>query len=44
MIAHCIRCGILDELVDCIGPDGELLARICEPCAKEYLFSGLDEL
>ena len=44
MIAHCIRCGTQGELVEVIGPDDELLARICEQCVKEYLDSGLDEL
>jgi len=42
---HCERCQKEDwDLVTCIGPEGELLARICEDCAKEYIFSGLDEL
>jgi len=43
--AHCDRCQIyIWDLVSCIGPDGELLGRICEDCAKEYLASGLDDL
>jgi len=42
---HCDRCQIyIWDLVSCIGPEGELLGRICEDCAKEYLASGLDEL
>jgi hypothetical protein len=42
---HCDRCQIyIWDLVSCIGPDGELLGRICEDCAKEYLASGLDDL
>jgi len=43
MMDYCERCGWHDELVSCIGPDNELLARICEECAKEYIYSGLDE-
>jgi len=39
----CERCQKFDELVACIGPDGALLAMICEDCAKEYIYSGLDE-
>jgi hypothetical protein len=39
----CERCQRFDELVACIGPDGALLAMICEDCAKEYIYSGLDE-
>jgi len=41
---YCERCQLYDELVACIGPDGALLAMICEDCAKEYLASGLDDL
>jgi len=40
----CERCQRFDELVACIGPDGALLAMICEDCAKEYIYSGLDEV
>jgi hypothetical protein len=39
----CVRCQRFDVLVACIGPDGELLAMICEDCAKEYIYSGIDE-
>ncbi len=40
----CERCGISDSLISCIGPSGELLARICNECATEYMDSGIDEL
>ncbi len=45
MIDHCLRCDRLDDLVDCINSQtGELLARICENCVKEWNESGLDDL
>ncbi len=40
----CERCGRLGNLVFCYGPNDELLAAICDDCAKEYIDSGIDEL
>jgi len=40
----CERCGWVDDLVSCFGPDWELLARICDECVREYIESGLDDL